>query len=247
MKKVRLLPLLALAALFLVALKAAGLFFSGGYMLSGSAPASAQNAQAESDAGKKADENQESASAAGKDDTAAKPSSEPRDASDKLVLSDKVEAGPAVTPSGAELEVLKSLSKRRESLDQRARELKLHENLLKAAEERVKSRITELQAIEKRIESELTKRDKARDAEYAKLVTLYSTMKPKKAARIFNQLEVGVLTDLVRRMKPRTIAPIFAAMEPAVAERVTLEIARRDEQNATTTQSLPKIGGQATN
>ena len=138
---------------------------------------------------------------------------------------------------------MRSLSHRRIALDKRARELELGENLLKAAEQRIEARIAELKAIEKRIQAELTKRDKARDAEYGKLVTLYSQMKPKKAARIFNQLEIGVLTDLVRRMKPRTISPIFAAMDPSVAERITMEIARRDEQQAPDVQSLPKIVG----
>ena len=47
MNTVRLLPLLAIAAICLFALKSAGLIFSGGYMLTGSAPASAQDTKPE--------------------------------------------------------------------------------------------------------------------------------------------------------------------------------------------------------
>ena len=137
--------------------------------------------------------------------------------------------------------MLESLGQRRKELDKRAKELELRENLLKAAEQRVEARINELKSIEQRIERELTRRDEQRDAEYAKLVTLYSKMKPKRAARIFNRLEIGVLTDLVRRMSPRVISPIFAAMDPAVAERVTMEIANQTAQPNAAPDSLPKI------
>lgn len=261
MGKIRLLPLLALVAVCLVVLKSAGLIFTGGYVLTGSAPASAQNtAQQAADTqasqaakpenGAKSEPPPSQAAAGEAKAAAAESTSDAAEAAtkkagsgDQADTTDKQASSQNAAPSGAELEVLKSLSQRRQALDKRARDLQLRENLLKAAEQRVSARIAELKAIEKRIETELKKSDKARDAEYAKLVTLYSKMKPKKAAKIFDRLEIGVLTDLVRRMKPRTISAIFAAMTPSVAERVTMEIARQEETQAPDTQSLPKIAG----
>ena len=209
MGKIRLLPLLALVAVCLVVLKSAGLIFTGGYVLTGSAPASAQNTGQQatgtqaSQAAKPENNNQakseppssqaaagetkaaaaESASDAGQDSTKKAVSNNQAAAADKAAPADKQAATQKAAPSGAELEVLKSLSQRRDVLDKRARDLQLRENLLKAAEQRVSARIAELKAIEQRIETELKKSDKARDAEYAKLVTLYSKMKPKKGCK----------------------------------------------------------------
>lgn len=259
MGRVRLLPLLALAAICLTFLKAAGLLFSGGYMLTGPGPASAQIAE------QQPENPQPAPVAVAQLDQRPSPSQatvpDPESAAAQPAASDeqvsRQAAGPATpdpgpvqqTPgpdaalSGSELDVLKSLSKRRKVLDQTAKDLQARENLLRAAEQRVSARIAELKAIEQRIEAELTKKDRVRDAEYTKLVTLYSKMKPKKAAKIFDRLEIGVLTDLVRRMKPKTISPIFAAMNPSVAERVTMEIARQDQQPAPDVRTLPKIDG----
>ena len=74
----------------------------------------------------------------------------------------------------------------------------MRENLLKAAQKRVEAKIAELKAIESRIEGELKKRDDGRKAEYQRLVQMYSNMKPKDAARIFDRLDMNVLTGLVR-------------------------------------------------
>lgn len=246
MGQIRLLPLLAIAAVCLLGLKTTGLLFSDGYMLTGSAPAGAQDAEPKAqEAETKAQEPETKAEEPDKPEMAAedaKPETDEQTA--KAPAPDSEDAavmGPGAAPSGAELAVLKSLSERRKTLDKRARDLEMQEKLLKAAEQRVQASIAELKTIEKRIESELKSRDKARDEEYANLVTMYSKMKPKQAARIFNRLDITVLTNLVRRMKARTVSPIMAAMDPAVAERVTMELAIRDEQQAPNAQELPKI------
>lgn len=252
MGQVRLLPLLAIAAICLLALKTSGLLFSDGYMLTGSAPVRAQDAEPkaqEKEKEAKAEEADTKKPEADEPETAAtqetKPKAKTQTAETNAPDSEDVAVmGPGSAPSGAELAILKSLSDRRKTLDKQARDMEMQEKLLKAAEKRVEARIVELKAIEQRIESELKSRDKARDEEYASLVTMYSKMKPKQAARIFNRLDIAVLTNLVRRMKPRTVSPIMAAMDPAVAERVTMELAIRDEQQAPNTDALPKIASE---
>ncbi len=250
MGTVRLLPLLAFAAICLVALKAAGLIFADGYMLTGSAPAAAQNEPAKPQATPQPAEQTPAAAPQPSPEGPAAQAPETPPAPDEAGAGPETEAdpaGPAAAPSSAELAVLKSLSERRKQLDAHARELQLRENLLKAAEKRVAARIAELKAIEGRIEAELSKRDEARQAEYDKLVTLYAKMKPKKAAQIFNRLDIGVLTDLVRQMQPRTVSPIFASMDPAVVQRVTVQIVReraREREGDPATAALPKITAQ---
>ena len=59
------------------------------------------------------------------------------------------------------------------------------------------------------------------------LVKIYSTMKPKDAARLFNDMEMDLLTRIFEGMKEAKSAPILAAMEPAKATALTSELANR--------------------
>ena len=54
-------------------------------------------------------------------------------------------------------------------------------------------------------------------------------MKPKDAARIFEELDMEVLLEVIERMKERKTAPILAQMNPQRAKTVTLELAQRRE------------------
>lgn len=263
MGNVRVLPLLVFAGLCLFLLKAMGLFLSGSYVLSGVAPASAQNPKTTSDQDQTLSERpaEPSKADAGSDvqsDAAEPPkkaeagdSANGQEAKDKSAKKtadprrvDVMTVGPSRGNTKSEMAVLEGLANRRKALDQRTREIDLRENLLKAAEKRIEARITELKAINSRIESQLKKSDDNSKAQYQRLVKMYSGMKPKDAARIFNRLEMNVLTGLVSQMKPRVMSAILAAMTPAAAERLTLEIANHGKPKVQTAASLPKIQSQ---
>lgn len=265
---VRVLPLVVAAGLCLFVLKSLGLVLSGGYVISGVAPASAQNPEASAArdrgapdgvvpgeaqagaeaAGAKSGAEPES-SAAGKKATAAKDSNAGEPVPGKN-MAEPEEATNNEPPAGAtksELAVLEGLGNRRKDLDKREREIDLRENLLRAAEKRVEARIDELKAIQARIESELKKRDDHRAAQYERLVNMYSKMKPKDAARVFDMLDLDVLANLVAQMKPRVMSAILAEMTPAAAQRLTLEIANRGSPVTQTAASLPKIESRPSN
>lgn len=244
-------------------LKFAGLLLGGGYIFSGSAPAEAQAEQPQAASGPAAKEREpepEKAAAAQADDAdsagqpenggKAAPAAGNRQEANAAAPQSPAEdpamrmPPPAGAPVGAEKDILVSLAERRKQLEARARELELRENLIKVAEKRVETRIRELKEIEKRIDTRLTKREEEQDAEYEKLVALYAKMKPKDAARIFEQMDVSVLAGLIRRMNARIVSPILAEMDPEVAKRVTMEIASRNKGAAPPMRSLPKIKGQ---
>jgi len=128
-----------------------------------------------------------------------------------------------------ELVLLQSLSQRREQLEQRAREIDEREVLLKAAEQRIDQRIAELEGLQRSIESLLIQHDEQTEAQMQSLVKIYESMKPKDAARIFEELDMEVLLEVVERMKERKTAPILAQMNPQRAKTVTLELAQRRE------------------
>ena len=69
--------------------------------------------------------------------------------------------------------------------------------------------------------------DEETEAQMKSLVKIYEAMKPKDAARIFEQLDLVVLLDVIERMKERKTAPILANMDPERAKTITLELAQR--------------------
>jgi flagellar motility protein MotE (MotC chaperone) len=54
-------------------------------------------------------------------------------------------------------------------------------------------------------------------------------MKPRDAAVILNELELGVLLSVVQRMNVRKLAPVLAAMNPDKARAVTRALATREK------------------
>ncbi len=131
--------------------------------------------------------------------------------------------------SDEEIEVLQQLVARREELERRAHEMDQQAALLEAAEGRIEDKIKELEALQAIIEGLLIKHDEQEEAQLQSLVKIYSNMKPKEAARIFEELDMVVLLDVIGRMKERKSAPILAKMNPAKAKAITLELAQRRE------------------
>lgn len=127
----------------------------------------------------------------------------------------------------AELQVLQALSSRRESLERRSASLDEREALLKAAEQRIEAKVQELKQLQGSMESLIRRYDEEEDARKKSLVKIFETMKPAEAARIFEQMDLPVLIDILERMKERNAAPVLAQMHPARAKQVTAELARR--------------------
>lgn len=131
--------------------------------------------------------------------------------------------------SDEEIELLQRLSDRRQEIDRREREIEQRAALLEAAEKRVEQKIGELSTLQATIQALLVAHDEQEDAQMRSLVKIYENMKPKEAARIFEQLDMVVLLEVIDRMKERKAAPILAKMTPAKAKAVTLELAQRRE------------------
>jgi flagellar motility protein MotE (MotC chaperone) len=153
---------------------------------------------------------------------------------DQPVLPDSLEIG----GSAAERAVLESLGERRQSLQKQEGQLDLREKLLQATEERLQKRVDELKKLEKRIEVAVEEKKRQEKNEIAGLVTMYESMKPKDAARIFDRLSLPILLKVVRQMKPRKMADILARMSPDAAERLTVAIASNSSEPVQPTQSV---------
>ena len=143
--------------------------------------------------------------------------------------------------SPAEIDLLQKLSGRRAELDRRAADMAQHEVLLKATELRLDAKISQLQSLEHDVDGIADKQDAQNDQRLKSLVKIYETMKPADAARIFEQLDLPVLVDMVQRMKEAKASPILAAMDPAKAKQVTVALSeRRAEQGEQPVASQPE-------
>ena len=237
---IRVLPVVLVAIFGLAVLKISALIIDGGYVfeyrLDSSKPSWAQDTfnfphRSHVDANDitgsvdkpKEQDTKPASPEAGKAETAAHP-----------------EQGQVVSPS--ERAILERLQTRRQELDARAREIDIRESLLKSAERRAEGRVEELKAVESRITVAAQQKAEAEAARFKGIITMYEGMKPKDAAKVFDRLEMPVLFEIASQIAPRKMADILGQMSPEVAERLTVEMARRAGGNSPSAD-LPKIEG----
>jgi len=134
--------------------------------------------------------------------------------------------------SRTEIEILQDLRARRKELDEREQALDQREGILLAAESRLDERLMELKSVQAEIEDLINTYNQQQDQELVQLVSIYEKMKAKEAAAIFNQLDLPILLDVIQGMKESKSAPILARMQPARAREVTTELARREAMPA---------------
>ena len=91
----------------------------------------------------------------------------------------------------------------------------------------IDKKIEEMKVLQATIEQSITTYDEQQAAKMASLVKIYENMKPKDAARIFEELDMDTLLLVAERMKERSLAPIMANMDPGRARDITVDLSRR--------------------
>lgn len=232
MKRFRLFPITIAAAILLLTLKIGDVWNSAGGVL-GTSPAigAEHKTPAAAEDGEKPAEDGEKAAEDTVGDTL-------EDASgDELV--ERLAAPDVIDVSPTEIRMLEDLLERRTRLDEWERDIDMREKLLAATEFRIDEKINELKAINVNIEGLVKQFDAREDEKITSLVKIYEIMKPKDAARIFNELELDILIEVLRRMREAKAAFIIAKMNSAKAKIVTSELAVR--------RSLPDVAQAAAN
>lgn len=144
-----------------------------------------------------------------------------------------------------EVQVLETLAKRRDVLNQREREMHFKAALLTASEERINKKIEELRVLQKGV-AELLKMYKTQDDENLKsLAKIYENMKPREAARILSDLEIPVLLKVITHMRELRSSAILANMETEKARDVTMALARDHKLMTETQAQLGNLRGSA--
>lgn len=181
-----------------------------------------QGARAEDPAAKN-----EASPAAAASDTPAAAEEKPAEAAAAEAIVPSNDVKPALDFSASEIAVLEALAERRAALEKREKDMNDREALIKAAELRVEQKIAELNGLRGDIEKLLKKQNAEQEAQLGNLVKIYETMKPKDAARIFDEMEMPVLLEVLQRMKAQKTAPVLAAMSSRKANEVTRQLAQR--------------------
>jgi flagellar motility protein MotE (MotC chaperone) len=243
-RDIRVIPVVLIAILGLAVLKVAGLVIDGGYVFDYD-PKSPKKSWAQETfnfpLGTRPDPADITGSVAAKKEEPPKPAAPPETTKPDGVVLYPEQATPV---SPAERAILERLQQRRQELEQRAREVDIRENLLRAAEKRIETKVEELKAVESRITTATGQKNESDAVRFKGIITMYEGMKPKDAAKVFDRLEMGVLFDIASQIAPRKMSDILGLMQPEAAERLTVELARRagSDKSAAVTE-LPKIEG----
>jgi flagellar motility protein MotE (MotC chaperone) len=245
-RDIRVIPVVLIAIFGLAVLKVAGLVIDGGYVFDYQ-PQKTQRSWAQETfnfpGGNKVDPADVTGSV---HETPKEEAVKPVVAAPEVAKPDGVvvypEQGQSVSPS--ERAILERLQSRRQELEARAREIDIRESLLRAAEKRVESRVEEMKAVEARVTTATTQKSEADAARFKGIITMYEGMKPKDAAKVFDRLEMPVLFEIASQIAPRKMSDILGLMSPDVAEKLTIEMARRaGTDKSASTDDLPKIEG----
>lgn len=129
--------------------------------------------------------------------------------------------------NSSELKLNKELSIRRNEIEKIADEVDIKRQVLEATENKIDQKIAELKSVQSKLEVIMKQYDQKEQGKIMSLVKIYENMKPKDAAKIFDELEMPVLVSVISNMKEIKVAPIIAAMNPLRARDISLELARQ--------------------
>ncbi len=138
-----------------------------------------------------------------------------------------------------EIDVLQSLAERREELDRREQDIIRQGAMMEAAEKQIDIKIMKLKELQKKLEELIGLYESKEKEKLDSLVRIYSNMKPKDAARIFNDLEMSVLIEIFTQMKESKSSPILAAMDSEKAHALTVELAKKRDIGESISQDNP--------
>ncbi|OSQ44038.1 MotE family protein [Thalassospira alkalitolerans] len=130
-----------------------------------------------------------------------------------------------------EIDLLQNLSVRRADLDRKEQRLDERESLLAAAEARIDAKIEEMKSLKTAIETLVEAKQEQETDRIKKLVSVYEKMKPKDAARIWNDLDMDILLQVALGMREANTAAVLADMDADRARALTTELAYKQDIN----------------
>lgn len=128
--------------------------------------------------------------------------------------------------SQAEIDLLQQLREKRIALQNKEDIISIEANALEAVKVDIDTKIKLLDNINKKRETSSQSLDdngvSIDKSKIARLVKVYENMRPQDAAKIFDELGINVLMNIVNAMKEQKLAAIIAVMTPEKAKQLTM-------------------------
>ena len=129
--------------------------------------------------------------------------------------------------SPSELNILQSLSTRRQQLDARESQINMQAQLVEAADAKLDSRIKQMQTLKAQMEAMLAQASKTGDEDVARMVKVYESMKPKDAGAVLANMSDEVRLPIAAKMKEAKLAAVLGTMSPSAAQDLTEKLTQR--------------------
>jgi flagellar motility protein MotE (MotC chaperone) len=120
-----------------------------------------------------------------------------------------------------ELSFFKKLNERKAELDRREAEVAKLEEELQKQRDGIEERIKQLETMRKQISETLKGRVEHDQEKVAKLVDVYSNMKPSQASRVIETLNEDLAVTILDRMKKKNAAEILNTMSAGKARKLS--------------------------
>lgn len=128
----------------------------------------------------------------------------------------------------SEKQLLQQLRKRRNEIENYREEVLSTKETLDLLKQHIDGRLKLLENIQHKVEHYFRDHDQQNSQEIKKLVKVYESMQPKDAAKIFNDLQLGILIEVATNMKESSLAPILAKMQAEKARELTAKLATKN-------------------
>ena len=191
---------------------------------------------------KKAEEKTEEKAEKKKPKKEAKEAKEAEKPAEKPAIEDPKKLAEKCKFNQIEVDLLESLSARREEIEKWAEDVKMQDSVLKATELQIDQKLAQMQKLQGNVQDLLKQYDEKEKVELKSLVKIYESMKPKDAAQIFDEMEMEIMLEVVDLMSERKAASILALMNPIKARDLTVDLAERRRIRKDMDEALPPAG-----
>ena len=125
-----------------------------------------------------------------------------------------------------ELEVLSKLRAVKEKLDARAKALDVRQHAIEKAETDMKKKVAELEAMLAKNQDVLQQQKKIKNKKVKLLATVYSSMKPAKAAEVISRMDLSTVIKMFAQMDEKKVGKILSFLPPDKAVQISQKLVR---------------------
>ena len=129
----------------------------------------------------------------------------------------------------SEKKLLQELRQRRKEIEQYNDEMPADKLALESVKQYIDKRLNLLENLQNKLKPQLKNSNKSEEQKIQRLVKVYENMKPKEAAKIFNDLQIGILIEMSLNMKESKLALILADMKPEKVRELTSILATQND------------------